>query len=85
MALLMAIGYSLAAANGRATMVSCQEQGPYRIDVSTLPGQAVVGNTHLSIFILSLANDAPVTQARVDVSGTSPAVAARNQGDYWSH
>ncbi len=72
----MAFGYSLAAANGRATLVSSQEQGPYRIDVSILPGQAVVANTHLSVLILSLASENPITQARVDVSGTGPAGAA---------
>ncbi len=72
----MALGYSLTSANGRATLVSSQEQGPYRIDVSILPGQAVVANTHLSVLILSLASEAPVTQARVDVSGTGPAGAA---------
>ena len=76
LALLMAFGFSLTSANGRATLVSSQEQGPYRIDVSILPGQAVVANTHLSVLIRSLADETPVTQATVDVSGTGPAGAA---------
>lgn len=76
LALVLALGYSLASANGRATLVASQEKGPYRIDVSILPGQAVVGNTHLSIFVLSLASEDPVTQAEVNVSATGPAGAA---------
>ena len=73
LALVLALGYSLVSANGRAILVVSQEKGPYRIDVSILPGQAVVGNTHLSVFILALATGDPVTQAKVAVSGTGPA------------
>ena len=52
-------------ANGRATLVSSQEQGSYRIDVSIIPGQAVLFNTHVSILIRSLADEAIITQANV--------------------
>ncbi len=61
-----------AEANGRATLVSSQEQGPYRIDVSIIPGQAVQFNTHISILIRSLADEAIITQANVSVSATGP-------------
>ena len=64
------LGSAPVSANGRATLVSTQEQGPYRLEVSILPGQAVVNNTHLSIRIVSL------TDAVVRVSATGPAEAA---------
>ena len=61
-----------AAANGRATLVSSQEQGPYRIDVSIIPGQAVLFNTHVSILIRTLEDETTITQASVSVSATGP-------------
>ncbi len=61
-----------AEANGRATLVSSQEQGPYRIDVSIIPGQAVLFNTHVSVLIRTLADEAIITQANVSVSATGP-------------
>jgi len=67
-----AFSYSVSSANGRAKLLWSQEQGPYRIDVSILPGQAVVANTHLSILIISLASGEPVTEANVALSGTGP-------------
>ena len=69
---LQALSPAAAQANGRATLVSSQEQGPYRIDVSIIPGQAVLFNTHVSILIRSLADDAIITQANVSVSATGP-------------
>ena len=60
-------------ANGRATLVSSQEKGPYRIDVSILPGQAVVANTHLSVLVISKATEQALTNATVNVSATGPA------------
>ena len=67
-----AFGYSITSANGRALLVSSQEQGTYRIDVSILPGQAVVANTHVSIRVLSLANGDPITEATVTISAIGP-------------
>jgi len=67
-----AYGYSITSANGRALLVSSQEQGPYRIDVSILPGQAVVANTHVSIQVLSLASGDPITEAMVTISANGP-------------
>ena len=72
LAIAVALGYSMVYANGGATAVSSQEAGPYRIDVSTLPGQAVVGKTHLSIIIRSLASKNILTTAEVIVSATGP-------------
>ena len=67
-----AFSYGIASANGRASLVSSQEQGPYRIDVSILPGQAVVANTHVSILVVSLASDEPITEATVTLSASGP-------------
>ena len=72
LALAVAFSYTPASANGRAVLVSSQEKGPYRIDASILPGQAVVGNTHVSILILSLDKLEPVTDATVMLSATGP-------------
>ena len=60
-------------ANGRATLLLSQEQGPYVIDVSILPAEAVVSNTHLSILLRSLEGEEVLTQARVEISATGPA------------
>ena len=67
-----AFGYSITSANGRALLVSSQEQGSYRIDVSILPGQAVVANTHVSIRVLSLDSGDPITEATVTISAIGP-------------
>ena len=70
------LGSAPVSANGRATLVSTQEQGPYRLEVSILPGQAVVNNTHLSIRIVSLGSEEALTDAVVRVSAIGPAEAA---------
>ena len=75
LAALLALGYSTAWANGRATLIASQEQGPYRVDVSILPSRAVVNNTHLSVRIVELASEATLTEAKVSVSATGPAPA----------
>lgn len=67
-----AMSYGITSANGRASLVWSQEQGPYRIDVSIIPGQAVVANTHVSVLVLSLASDEPITEATVTLSATGP-------------
>lgn len=59
-------------ANGRATLISTQEQGPYRFEVSILPSRAVVNNTHLSLRLLSLDSEETVTEAAVRVSAEGP-------------
>jgi hypothetical protein len=73
LAIVPLFNYGMVSANGGATLVSSQETGPYRIDVSILPGQAVVANTHLSILVLSLATEEALTNATVNVSATGPA------------
>ena len=66
----LALSPPTAEANGLATLVSSQEEGPYRIDLSIIPGQAVLFNTHISILIRSPADEAIITQANVSVSAT---------------
>ena len=66
----------IALANGRATLIASQEQGPYRVEVSILPGRAVVNNTHLSVRVVELSSAAILTAAQVQVSATGPADAA---------
>lgn len=61
-----------ALANGRAKLISSQESGPYIVDISILPGQAVVGKTHISVLLRSLDSGEIVTTATVDVSATGP-------------
>jgi hypothetical protein len=65
--------YHMVSANGGATPVSSQEKGPYRIDVSILPGQAIVANTHISVLIFSRATEEVLTNATINVSATGPA------------
>ena len=60
------------AANGRARLVSSQESGPYQIDVSIIPAEAIVGRTHVSILVLTLADQEPLTVADVEISATGP-------------
>ena len=59
-------------ANGRATLLVSEEQGPYRIDVSVLPSQPVVNNTHVSVLLMSKLDDKPIIDAEVAVSATGP-------------
>ncbi len=72
-AILAALGQSAASANGRSTLVFAQDAGPYRVDVSILPARPVVGKTHLSILMRSLASGEIVTSADVVVAATGPA------------
>ena len=60
------------AANGRARLVSSQESGPYQIDVSIIPAEAIVGRTHVSILVLTLADKEPLTVAHVEIAATGP-------------
>lgn len=73
LAILSALGHSALYANGRSTVVLSQEAGPYRVDVSILPARPVVGKTHLSILMRSLASGEIVTSADVVVAATGPA------------
>tara|TARA_B110000014_G_C20022477_1_gene530572 strand:+ start:349 stop:909 length:561 start_codon:yes stop_codon:yes gene_type:complete len=59
-------------ANGRATLLVSQEKGPYKIDVSVLPSQPVVNNTHVSVLLMSKSDDTPIIDADVVVSATGP-------------
>ncbi len=59
-------------ANGRATLISTQEQGPYRFEVSILPGRAIVNNTHLSLRIIAVESEEILTQAAVSISAVGP-------------
>ena len=63
-------------ANGRARLISSQEAGAYQIDVSILPGEAVVGRTHVSILLRGLESQEPLTTATVFLSGSGPPGAA---------
>ena len=60
-------------ANGRATLVSSQEKGPFNIDLSIIPGRAVVPSTHVSVLIRSTEDDGIVTDAEVLLWATGPA------------
>jgi hypothetical protein len=53
-------------------MVASQEQGPYFIEVGILPAQAIVNNTHVSILLRSLSDNAILTEAEVNLSATGP-------------
>ncbi len=70
--LCLALGSGLAGANGQARLVSTQDAGPYRIEFSILPAQAVVGGTHASILLRSLASNDIITQATVTIAATGP-------------
>ena len=59
-------------ANGRATLVSSQEKGPFNIDVSIIPGRAVVPSTHISVLIRSVKDDGIVTDAEVMLWAIGP-------------
>lgn len=68
----LALGSGLAGANGQARLVSTQDAGPYHIEFSILPAQALVGGTHASIQLRSLASKDILTQATVSISATGP-------------
>lgn len=72
LAVLSALAAETVAANGRARLISSQESGPYQIDVSIIPAEAIVGRTHVSIVVLALADREPLTVADVEVSATAP-------------
>ena len=59
-------------ANGKATLIDTQEQGPYRFEVSILPSRAIVNNTHLSLRVLVLETEETLTAASVRVSANGP-------------
>ena len=59
--------------NGRARLISSQESGPYQIDASIIPAEAIVGRTHVSIVVLALPDREPLTVADVKISATGPA------------
>ena len=63
-------------ANGRATLISTQEQGPYRFEVSILPSRAIVNNTHLSLRVVALESEETLTAAAVSVSAEGPHLSA---------
>ena len=75
LAIIGAFGYAPVSANGRATLVSSQEQGPYLVEVSILPGRAVVNNTHLSVRILPQGSEEALTDVVVSISATGPETA----------
>ena len=58
--------------NGQARLISSQEAGPYQIDISIIPAEAIVGRTHVSIVVLSLADREALTVANVEISATGP-------------
>ncbi len=66
------LGAGAVSANGRATLIAELEQGPYRIDISILPGAPVVANTHVSILVRSATDERVVTDANVDISAVGP-------------
>lgn len=76
LAVVVALPAAPAAANGRATLISSQERGPYRVEVSILPNRAVVNNTHLSVRVVNLSSAEPLTAAVVRVAAAGPAGAA---------
>jgi hypothetical protein len=67
----------VAQANGKATLISSQEQGPYRFEVSILPSRAIVNNTHLSLRVIALESEETLTEAAVNVSAEGPEMANR--------
>ena len=64
-------GNSLSA-NGRATLIATEEQGPYRFEVSILPSRAIVNNTHLSLRVVTLETEQTLTEASVRLSAEGP-------------
>ena len=70
--LAFVLGAGVVDANGRATLIAEREQGPYRIDISILPGAPVVANTHVSVLVRSATDERVVTDATVGVSAVGP-------------
>ena len=68
---------SVAEANGKATLISSQEQGPFRFEVSILPGRPIVNNTHLSLRVIALESEETLTEATVNVSAEGPQAATK--------
>ena len=62
----------VAQANGKATLVAIEEQGPYRFEVSILPARAIVNNTHLSLRVVALESEETLTEAEVNISAAGP-------------
>lgn len=54
-------------------LISSQKKGPYQIDVSILPAQPIVSNTHVSILLRTVDDQQIITDASVMVSATGPA------------
>lgn len=76
LAVVVSLPAASAAANGRATLISSQERGPYRVEVSILPNRAVVNNTHLSVRVVNLSSAETLTDAVVRVAADGPVGAA---------
>ena len=62
-------------ANGKATLIATQDQGPYRFEVSILPSRAIVNNTHLSLRLVALESEETLTEAQVRVAAEGPHLA----------
>ena len=72
LSVLTILAAGIVIANGRARLISSQEAGPYQIDVSIIPAEAIVGRTHVSIVVLSLVDKEPLTVADVEITATGP-------------
>ena len=68
----LSLGNDLVSANGKATLISTQEQGPYKFEVSILPSRAIVNNTHMSLRVIALETEETLTEALVSVSAEGP-------------
>ena len=69
---IVSLDAGVAQANGKATLIASEEQGPYRLEVSILPARAIVNNTHLSLRVIALESEETLTQATVNVSAEGP-------------
>ena len=73
----MAVGWLVAyatptLANGSAIEVFRQQQGPYEVGVGVIPSTPVVGNLHLTIWVLEAASKQPITEAAVTMEAQGP-------------
>ena len=73
---ILAWGPGPVSANGKATLISTQEQGPYRFEVSILPSRAIVNNTHLSLRVIALESEETLTEAEVRILAEGPHLSA---------
>ena len=73
----ISLDVGIAQANGKATLIAVQEQGPYRFEVSILPARAIVNNTHLSLRVIALESEETLTDATVNISAAGPETANR--------